>query len=99
MDILLSRTKGVVLFEVKVSQSVIDLSMVSLICSDGKDDISHHGSLSQLPVGDSNAGGRQVVPHGQLAFIQLGEDVSVGHNCLLLKISNKPNVERNTYLT
>ena len=89
-NILLSRTKRVVLLEVEISQSMIDLPVVRLIRSDGQDDIPHHGSLAQPPVGHSYPRSREMVPHGQLAFIQLGEDVSVGHHSLLLQIANKP---------
>ena len=61
---LLSWTKWIILFEVHVSQSVVDLSVMSLVSSDGQDHISHHRCLPQSPVVDSNVWSGESAPHG-----------------------------------
>ena len=70
---------------------MVDAPVMIFICSDGQDDVSHHGGLPQFPVVDSYLGCGQDAPHRQLSLVDLLENVGVGDDGLLLQVANKPD--------
>ena len=87
---LVSESERVRLLEVQVTQGVVDHPVVGLVRPNGEDHVPHHGAGAQLPVVHSDLRGGEAGPHGQLAGVQLLQDVGVGHHGLLLKVDDKP---------
>ena len=85
-----ARSKRIILFQIKISKCVIYNSVVSFICPYCQNNISHHCTITQLPILNGNFWGRKMGPHWELALVQLGQDVRVCHHSLLLKVSDEP---------
>jgi len=90
---LLSWSEWILLFEIEISESVIDLSVVGLVRPDGQDDVPHESSISKFPVVLGDDRGRKAAPHWQFALVDLVNDVGVGNDGLLLQVSHEPVTE------
>ena len=89
---LLSWSEWILLFEIEISESVIDLSVVGFVRPDGQDDVPHESSISKFPVVLGDDRGRKAAPHWQFALVDLVNDVGVGNDGLLLQVSHEPDV-------
>jgi len=82
---------GFVLFH--LCERVVDLPMVRFVGPNRQKDVADHSVFGQLPVVPRHRGGREVREEGEVALVDLRQQVAVCYNRLFLEVADEPVCE------
>ena len=78
----------------QISEMMIQVSVTGLVCADVQDHISESGVLFHMVILDGLIGSPHLLPHLQIAIVDLLEHHRVGVHGLFFKIAHKPVAKR-----